>query len=98
MSMKLHTYASRDHAMNDVLPAPPDHACNGDSGEEVHDGVIDRVGQDGIFEGIHMAAVDFREPAVGFALAIEKLQDHHAADVLLQVRIDARDGGSDTAV
>ena len=45
-----------------------------------------------------MAAIDFRKAGVGLALAIEELQHHHPADVLLQVGVDAGDGDADAAV
>ncbi len=45
-----------------------------------------------------MVAVDFREAVVCLALAIEELQHHHAADVLLQVGVDACDGDANAAV
>ena len=45
-----------------------------------------------------MAAIDFGEAVVGLALAIEELQHDHAADVLLQVGVDAGDGDADAAV
>ena len=35
---------------------------------------------------------------IGLALAIEELQHDHAADVLLQVRINAGDGDADAAI
>src|SRR5258708_38138902 len=45
-----------------------------------------------------MHVVDVRELVVGAALAIEQSQHRHAADVFLQMRVDARDGDADAAI
>jgi len=45
-----------------------------------------------------MHAIQFGELAPRFALAVEKLHDGHAADVLVQKRVDARDRGSNSPV
>src|SRR6266576_5396227 len=83
---------------NDVLPAPPDHGRNCHRRKQIDDGVVDGIRQDRVFEGVHVAAVDFDEAVIGAALAVKKLKHHHAADVFLQIRIDAGDGGTNAAV
>src|ERR1700728_509982 len=85
-------------AAHHILATDPDDARNRDRGEKVDDRIVHGVGQDRVFVRVHVAAVDFREALVGFALAVEKLQHDHAADVLLQIRINAGDGGANAAV
>ncbi len=45
-----------------------------------------------------MAAINFREAVVGFALAVKELQHDHSTDMLLQVSIDARYGGTNPTI
>ena len=87
-----------EDAADHFLAAPPDHASDRDRREDFNGRVVEGVGHDRVFEGVHVAAVDFGEAVVGLALAVEELQHDHAADVLLQVGIDAGDGGADAAV
>ena len=81
-----------------VLPAEPDDAGNRNRGKEINRWIVDGVGQNRVFVRIHMATVDFRETLIRFALAIEELQHHHAADLLLQIGVDSGDGGANAAV
>ena len=87
-----------DEAAHHSLSAEPDHAGNRNCGKEIDDRIVNRVGHDCVFVGIHVATVDFLEALVGLVLAIEKLQHDHAADVFLQIRIDAGDGGANAPV
>ncbi len=81
-----------------LVAAEPDHRGDGNRGKNFHHRVIDGVCHDRVFVGVHVDSVDFGELLVRALLPIEKLQHHHAADMLLQVRIDARDGNTNTAV
>ena len=45
-----------------------------------------------------MAAIDFLEARISLAFAVEKLQHNHAADVFLQIRVDAGDSGANAAI
>ena len=54
--------------------------------------------RDRILVGFHVDAIQFGELLLRFSLAVEDLHDAHAADVFLQERIDARDGGADPPV
>jgi len=60
--------------------------------------VVNGVRQDGIFVGFSMHVVDVRELVVSAVFPVEELQHGHAADVFLQMRVDARDGDADPAV
>ena len=98
--LPIETYgnAARRDVSHHVPAAEPDYAGNGNGGEDLNRGVVNRVGHDRVFERFHVAAIDFREAVVGLALAIEELQHHHAADVLRQVGVDAGDGDADAAI
>ncbi len=77
--------------------AAPDDQRNGDGGEQIDGRIVERVGEDGVFEGDHVLAVDVFEVVVGALLAVEELHHAHAADVLLGEAVDAGDGGADAA-
>ena len=53
---------------------------------------------DGVFEGVHVGAVDLLEALVGLLLAVEQLQHDDAGDVFLQVGVDLGDGDANAAV
>src|SRR5580700_6466740 len=79
------TYGNTGHgnASHDLAAPEPDYAGDRDGGENIDRRVVKRVGQDRVFVGFHVAAIDFREAVVGLLFAIEELQHHHATDVLL---------------
>ena len=96
--MKATSTPKRDGAAKDAHAAEPDDHGNGHAGKDFHHRVVERVGHDGVFEGVHVLGVDAVKAAVGALFAVEKLQHHHAGDVLLQIRVDAGNGGADAAV
>src|SRR5579885_3017213 len=51
-----------------------------------------------VLEGVHMDRVYVGKAVVGAFLAIEKLYYHHPAYMLLEIRINARDGGANAPV
>ena len=53
---------------------------------------------DCVFERFHVLCVDGRKGFEGFLFAIEQLQHHHAAHVLLQVGIDAGNCNSNSPI
>src|SRR5580765_1817379 len=95
---KSHEHADGYSAAKHAESAEPDHHGNGHARKDFHHRVIERVGHDGVFESVHVLGVDLVKAAVGALFAVEKLQHHHAGDVLLQVRVDAGNGGADAAV
>ena len=82
----------------DAEAAAPDHQRDGDGTEKFDRGIVERVGEDRVFEGDHVLAVDRFKVLVGALLAIEELHHAHAADVFLREAVDARDGGAHAAV
>ena len=78
--------------LHPAAAAEPDHKSDGDGAEDVHGGVVERVGQDGVLERVHVPAVHGGEVAEGTGFAIEELHHAHAADMFLGKAIDARDG------
>ncbi len=98
LAAELEAHAAGDDAAHHVLTAIPDHAGNRDRREKVDHGIVHGVGQDRVLERVHVAAVDLREALVGLALSIEQLQHHHAADMFLQIRVDACDGRANAPV
>ena len=60
-------------------------------------GIEERVGEDGVFEGDHVLAVDDFKVVEGALLAVEELHHAHPGDVLLGEAVDAGDGGADAA-
>ena len=59
----------------DAEAAAPDDQRDGDGAREFDGGVVERVGEDGVFEGDHVLAVDGFEVVVGALLAVEELHD-----------------------
>src|SRR6185312_746377 len=84
--------------VKDSIASEPDDAGNGDVRKNFNDRVIKGVGEDGVLVRLHVAFVDFGKLAEGALFAVEQLQHHHSTYVLLQVRIDARDGNADAPV
>ncbi len=84
--------------LNYVIAAVPDHAGNGNRGQNLNYRVIDGVGHDGVFKRLHVNLVDFGKLPVSALLAVEKLQNRHSADMFLQIGIDAGDGHANAAV
>ena len=78
--------------------AQPDDAGDGDRAEQIHGGVVEGVGHDGVFEGVHVLAVHGREITEGALFAVEELHYRHAAHMLLRVGVDVGDGCADAAV
>src|SRR5260370_38480109 len=83
---------------DDIFSAEPDHRGNCDGRKNFDHGIVNRVGQDRVFERVHVAAINFREAVVGFALAVKELQHDHSSDMLLQVTIDAAYGGKNPPI
>ncbi len=78
--------------------AAPDDEGDGEGGEELDDGVVEGVGEDGVGPGVLVFDVDGGEVVEGTALAVEELHDAHAGDVLLGEGVDAGGGGALAAV
>src|SRR6185437_4003592 len=74
-----------------------DHG-NGGAGKNFHHRIVERVSHDGVFISVHVLRVDAVKLAVRAFFTIEKLQHHHAAYVLLQIGVDASNGGANAAV
>ena len=91
-------HADGDGAGEDAESATPDDEGDGDRGEDFDRGVVERVGEDRVFERDHVQAVDGLEVVVGALFAVEKLHHGHAADVFLGKAVDAGDGGAHAAV
>ena len=81
-----------------VIAAKPDHARDRSRRQNFHHRVVNGVRHDRVFEGFHVDGVHFGKFVEGTLLAVEKLQHHHAADVLLHVGVDAGDGGANAPV
>ena len=60
--------------------------------------IVERVGEDRVFERDHVLPVDGFEILVGALFAIEELHHAHAADMFLRKGVDARDGGTHAAI
>ena len=93
-----HQHAEGDGVADDLVAAEPDDAGDGDRRQHFDHRVVDRVGQDGVLEGVHVGAVDLLELLVRFLLAVEQLQHNDAGDVLLQVGVDPGDGDANAPV
>ena len=87
-------HADGDGAGEHAEAAAPDDERDGDGGENFDGGVVERVGEDRVFERDHVQAVDGLEVVEGALLAIEELHNAHAADVFLGEAVDAGDGGA----
>ena len=85
-------------AANYVVATKPDDTRNGDRGKDFDHGVVDGMGHNGVFEGVHVAGVDVGKLCECPLLTIKELQDHHSADMLLQIRIDAGYRNTNAAV
>ena len=81
-----------------IMTAEPDHGRDGNRGQNFNDRIIDGVRHDCVFEGVHVLGIHFGKRVEGLPLAVEELQDHHAADVLLQVGIDAGNRNANPAI
>src|SRR5262249_3804033 len=91
-------YADAHGIAQRAQPAEINHQGNGGAGENFHHRVVERVGHDGVFKCVHVLGVDSLKLAISALFAVEKLQYHHASDVLLQIGVDAGNGGANTAV
>ena len=78
--------------------AAPDDERDGDGAEELDDGVVEGVGEDGVGPGELVFVVDGGEVVEGALLAVEELHDAHAGDVLLREGVDLGGGGALAAV
>ena len=96
--IELNAHALGDDPANHILAAQPDHTRNRNRRKEIDHGVINRIRQDRVLERVHVAAVDLRKAFVCLALAVEKLQHHHAAHMFLQICVDTRDGNANPAI
>src|SRR4029077_3890231 len=85
-------------AANDVIATKPDYAGDGDRLQDFHDRVIDCVRHNRVLESLHVDGVYLGKFVKGALLAVKKLQHHHAADMFLQVGINACDGGSNATI
>ena len=74
--------------------APPQHQRHRNHGEKIDRRVVERIGEDGVFERDHVLAVDDFEIVERALFAVEQLHHGHAADVFLGEAVDARDGGA----
>src|SRR5215471_15550636 len=81
--------ADRDGPGNHTDSAKPEDQCDGDGRENFDYRVIDGVGHDGVFVGVHVLRVDFLEFLVRPLFAVEKLQNNNARNMFLQVGVDA---------
>ena len=68
--------------------ATPQHQRDGEGAEELDHRVVERVGKDGVGPRLLVFVIHLREVVEGARLAIEKLHDAHAGDVLLGEGID----------
>ncbi len=91
-------HADGDRVAQHAIPAQPDHQRDGHRAQQLHRRVVERIGQDGVFEGHHVLPVDRFELLVGALLAVEQLHHAHAAYMLLGGGVDAGDGGADAPV
>src|SRR5262249_58074920 len=66
--------------------------------QKLDDRIEPTIGRDGVLVRVHVLTVNDVELFGAFPLAIEQLQYDNAHDMLLQIRVDARDGNADTAV
>ncbi len=98
LARELRGDAAYRQAADDVIPAKPDHAGDRDRRQNFDHRVVDGVRHDRVFERVHVDGVHFGKLVEGALLAIEELQHHHAADVLLHVGVDAGDGGANAPV
>ena len=78
--------------------AAPDDQRDGDGREQFNGRVVERIGEDRVFERDHVQAIDGFEVLVGALFAVEELDHAHAADVFLGEAVDAGDGGADAAI
>ena len=76
----------------DGVAAAPDDQRDGGGAEELDDGVVEGVGEDGVGPRLFVLGVDGGEVVEGAALAVEELHDGHAGDVLLREGVDAGGG------
>ncbi len=93
-----HQYAKRSRVADHVIAPEPNHAGNRYRRENFYDRIVDGVGHDRVFVRVHVDGVHFGKLVISAFFAIEELQDDHAADVLLQIRIDSGDGHADAPV
>ena len=94
----LYGQAGDAHVPDDFSSAEPDDAGHRDRRQHFDHRVIHRIGQDGVFERLHVRSVDVGEFMESAFLAIEKLQDQHPRDRFLQIRVDAGNGRADAPV
>ena len=76
----------------DGVATEPDNQRDGGRAEEFDDGIVERVGEDGVGPGLFVLGVDGRVVVEGTLLAVEELHDSHAGDVLLGEGVDAGGG------
>ena len=91
-------HADGDRSAEHAEAAAPDHQRDGDGGEHFNGGVVEGVGEDGVFKGDHVLAVDGFKVLVGALFAVEELHHAHAGDVFLGEAVDAGNGGADAAI
>src|SRR3984885_7807719 len=98
LPIEFHNHAGHVEFTHHVAATKPNDAGNRNRRENLDHRVVNRIGHDRVFVRVHVIAIDLREAVVGLALAIKKLQHHHAAAMFLQVGVDASDGDANTAV
>src|SRR4029077_13228098 len=81
-------HADGDGAAKHTESAEINHHGDGHAGKDFNHRVVERVGHDRVFEGVHVLGVDAVKAAVGAPFAVEKLQHHHAGDMFLKIGID----------
>ena len=87
-----HHHADLDGAAAHAESAVGQQQRQSQHAEKFGDGIKPAVGDDGVLVGVHVIAIDLLEFGAAARFAIEELQHGDAADVFLQIRIDARDG------
>ena len=73
-AMRLRCVEEAGVAQNGVA-ATPDDERDGGGAEELDDGIVERVGEDGVGPGLFVLGVDGGEVVEGAALAVEELHD-----------------------
>ena len=88
----------RERSVQHGVAAEPNDGSDSAGRQDFYHRIVDGVRHDGVFEGIHVGGIDLFELLVGALLAVKKLQHHDAADMLLQISVNAGNGYADAAV
>ncbi len=93
-----HQHADLDSAAADAESAVGQQQRQRQHAQKLHHRIKPAVGDDGVLVGFHVVAIDLLEFGAAAGFAIEELQHGDAADVLLQIGVDAGDGDANPAV